>query len=919
MKTNAQKFDWATQFSSTHDDQVYSICTDANGNVYTTGSYFTLQDFDSGPGTFTLTTFGYEDIFITKHDSDGNFVWAKHVGGSGHDIGKCIKVDAFGNIYVSGIHHGGDFDPGPSSYGLVPSNFGGDATFILKLDINGNFVWAHTFTSFYAVTVSSLTLGNYGEVYITGFFTGTVDFDPDTPVYNLSSLTTSNSNAYILKLDNSGNFIWAKKFGENKNTLGKSIKIANNNDVFVIGDFLGTVDFDPNVGIVNLTSHNSLNPDCFILKLDSAGNLKWVKQIGATSATSGGVYGYSLNYSQTENLYISGSFSDAATDFDPGNSIVNLQSIGIFILKLDTSGKFKWVKGIIGGFNPNRVSLSESCLDNYENIYTTGGFENNIDFNPGFGTNSLSSLYGKDGFILKLDSAGNFNWVNQICSSIGNSLPREGTSICTGPNNKVLSAGYFVYQTDFNSSPAPQDTLYMTSGNFFGTYYKDSYIYCAKQDNCSGFTLLVNSSTNVSCNSQGVANATAINGTFPLSYSWNTVPPTPSNTAVFNGSGIYSLTVIDSNLCSRSTSLLVNAPTTNAGFDLDANIVASSFRPGFTADVWIDAYNGGCIPKNGQLKVILSNFFNYNNANIPPDFISGDTLIWNFSSLIFDSAHIVSHIIGTVDVSAQIGNSVCFKTIITPFFGDSNASNNYKTYCYPIINGYDPNIKSVYPAGECADNFVLKNQKLTYSVKFQNTGNSNAININVLDSLDSDFDLNTLKVIASSHPLITEVLPGNVLKFKFNNIMLPDSAANEELSHGYLIYEITPFANLSENTEVKNRANIYFDFNPPINTNQVKNKLISVIPDCNLTVTIEENQKKTAYIYPNPTNDYLIIENVSTSSIIKIYDMIGKLIVKQKSNSSKCIIDTSNLQDGIFLVDITEGNESTKTKIIVRR
>ena len=98
---------------------------------------------------------------------------------------------------------------------------------------------------------------------------------------------------------------------------------------------------------------------------------------------------------------------------------------------------------------------------------------------------------------------------------------------------------------------------------------------------------------------------------------------------------------------------------------------------------------------------------------------------------------------------------------------------------------------------------IANNQNMTYTIRFQNTGNSVAYDIYILDTLDSDLDISSLQTIGSSHTMTTEILSNNVLKFKFNNTNLPDSNANEPLSHGYLIYKVGQYPNLSIGTKIK--------------------------------------------------------------------------------------------------------------------
>jgi hypothetical protein len=136
-------FAWAKSFGSATYDEGWSIANDASGNVYTTGRFTSTVDFDPSPSTFTLAAVGQQDIFITKFDPSGNFVWAKSIGGNADDRGYSINIDNSGNILVTGIFVGlVDFDPSPATFTL--NSFGGtqEDVFILKLNSSGNFVWA---------------------------------------------------------------------------------------------------------------------------------------------------------------------------------------------------------------------------------------------------------------------------------------------------------------------------------------------------------------------------------------------------------------------------------------------------------------------------------------------------------------------------------------------------------------------------------------------------------------------------------------------------------------------------------------------------------------------------------------------------------------------------------------------------------
>ena len=206
--TNAQTFslEWANSMGGSMDDEVYSIATDASGNVYTTGYFKDTVDFDPSSGVFNLISNGLSDIFIQKLDANGNFVWAKQMGGISTDKGVSISIDSIGNVYSTGYFQNTvDFDPSSSIFDLTTN--GSYDIYIQKLDANGNFVWVKQIGGLGdGDNGKSITIDAGGNIYTTGSFQFTVDFDPGPGVFNLSA-TSGYTNMFIQKLDNSGNFI----------------------------------------------------------------------------------------------------------------------------------------------------------------------------------------------------------------------------------------------------------------------------------------------------------------------------------------------------------------------------------------------------------------------------------------------------------------------------------------------------------------------------------------------------------------------------------------------------------------------------------------------------------------------------------------------------------------------------------------
>lgn len=164
-----QEYEWAKVTGGAQDDEVKSITVDGSGNVLTTGVFKGTVDFDPGSGVFNLTAVGNYDVFVQKLDATGNFLWAIKVGGGGLDIGKAIAVDATGNSYITGRFTGTavDFDPSPG--GVFQMTAASQDIYILKLDVNGGFLWAKKMGGLFADMARSIAVDGMSNVYITGY------------------------------------------------------------------------------------------------------------------------------------------------------------------------------------------------------------------------------------------------------------------------------------------------------------------------------------------------------------------------------------------------------------------------------------------------------------------------------------------------------------------------------------------------------------------------------------------------------------------------------------------------------------------------------------------------------------------------------------------------------------------------------
>lgn len=355
--------------------------------------------------------------------------WAKTFGGSTLDNAVFTTTDAVGNVYTSGYCTGtADLDPGTgtSNYTTVGSwDF-----YVQKLSSSGTFIWGKGFGGFNYESAQSIAVDASGNVYICGFFQGNLDFDPGSGSHAISS--TGADDAYLLKLDASGNFLWVRTFGSSIGYEdGVSIALDNSGNIYFTGFYWTTVDFDPDTATtLNFTSAGQA--DIFITKFDPSGDLLWAESIGGVGNDTPS----RLTVSNAGNLYLIGLYENTA-DLNPGTGTNNFTSVGsedVFVLKLDNAGNYSWANSLggVGGENGTGIDV-----DPMENIYIAGAFWYTTDFDPGAGTLNITSMGADDVFVQKLNSSGAHVWT-KICGGTGAELA-YGLSV--DPQGNVFVTG----------------------------------------------------------------------------------------------------------------------------------------------------------------------------------------------------------------------------------------------------------------------------------------------------------------------------------------------------------------------------------------------------------------------------------------------------------------------------------------------
>ncbi len=479
------KLDWAYELSGDNSSSYssgHSIALDKSGNVYSLGTFGNGKtDFDPGFDSFFLSqAINAGSLFILKKDVANNFKWVRSIvsyqnlGGSNVnyiDHIAPIAVDDSGNTYLTGTFTGTiDFDPSSVVQNLYSSN---GRVFILKINTDGNLIWAKQLSG--QIDSNSIIIDQSGYVYLGGSFVDALaDFDPGTIIYHLP--LAGNGSAFILKLSNAGDFIWAKAIGGTNYTRANSIATDLSGAVYIAGSFPFTQDFDPGSGVYNLTAilssqaGGAVQLDGFVCKLDSSGNFAWAKRMGGNvedGATS-------LKVDKYGNAYVAGYFRDTAT-FTPNATPISIAAAGdqdVFLTKINSTGNFIWIKRIGGPLRDEIVSLD---IDTLGGLYIMGNFYGTADFDPGISNYNLHATSSADIYIAKTDTAGNFLWARNMGNNDTQGTDDVAKGIAVSPGGDLFSIGNFDGTVDFDPDTSVLNiTAQIYSDNCFMLKWKQN-------------------------------------------------------------------------------------------------------------------------------------------------------------------------------------------------------------------------------------------------------------------------------------------------------------------------------------------------------------------------------------------------------------------------------------------------------------
>jgi hypothetical protein len=870
-----------------------------------------------------------------NHLSSQTFEWVGMINGG---YIASVSHDPFENLYCGGTTTSSI----PTILGLPFGNFPHhEAGLILKLKPDKSIDWYKSFPSNTINSVVQIIYSTHAGLWISGQFIDSISLDGYT---FYSPLLTSH---YIAKLDpQNGTVLWASAAIASNQQQYFSMSISNHGDIVVSSSFEGTFNF------LNQTVQSTGQSDIAIMKLDKFGNWLWTKQINGSGTENISTV---TKFDNSGDMYLSGKTYSSNTLVISGTTYQLPATTGdlSFILKLDTQGNLVWINYVRGSFN----SVSDVMPDHDGNLYFIGTIMSAVNFGPiyvtfpftghrgclgklnslgqfcwvkHFGTNVPQHNHTTILTTLNLSSdnniyvGGSFYYVVAFDSFV---LSTSGSDaqLCmakTDTSGNVIwanNANGNGYSMIHNISLSDSENI-IALGTISGTHYLGNFQCVATNQNNNGFISSVTKNANritgrlfFDQNSSGVFDA----GDIPIPgkglHINNTQGIYLTNTFgqynCFVGTGTYSVvppstiqyytlnSLQPANLQFQSWGLQASCDLTYIPVsyvnDLELHLTAIN-APSLTNPVYyrLDYINRGTNPiPNASIQCILDTGMTLISTNPPASHQHGDTLIWDLGYLnLFANGYVEITSIWTSFGNA--GDSVHFNAEISPVQGDTTPENNTCKNVSFLLMAYDPNYKEVSIESLYPDE-LLATPWLVYTIHFQNLGNAPAKDVVIIDTFSNLLNLPTIEMLAASHEYEFNIEGNGVGKFRFKNIILPDSASDPIGSCGFVKFQVKPNSQIPSGNTIQNVADIYFDFNEPVRTNWANTYISYPLQN------MKDLSDQIIKIFPNPVyNGQFSIQlpSHSGSANLKMYSTQGKLL-KEQSWSDIHNLEILNIQN----------------------
>ena len=939
---------WEKAYGDSDSDGLFDLINTADGGLITVGH----KQQTSYPNLY--------DLYILKTDADGEEDWSQSISKNSSSIfAKSILPTADGGYIIGGTLIGDDVSRG----------------YILKTDALGNFEWDAISPQDSVTGIRAFEMDN-GEFILTGnieiyhptmpgdltdqdFYWMRVSANGQTILMEdwyggdffersygaaatddngiiMAGITNSfgmgHYDAYLIKLDSLGDTVWTRTHGSEFAELIFSISACADGNFILAGES------------EKLTPESE---DVLLVKINPAGDTLWwvinekpgLESATGVKATADGGY-----------VITGGVRSNLSSDRN------------VFLLKTDADGQEQWKKDF-GGINSD------------------GGNEVLEVPNEGFAIAGFTHSYGAgsaDGYLIRTD----FSGISNSCYISGN-VHTNFNNTCIPDNIDSNVENYIVEiagtATYFGTTDADGNYLVPVSAGSYNVRLINPspyWVLCEDSIDVSVTGTFDTASVNFSMYADTICSLMQVDLTtlglrrcFENSYTvkYNNLGTAPADPATVDVTFDPYLLIDSASI--PWTSQVGNTYTFDLGFvdvleggefkvffevDCDSTVLGQTHCS--EAHIYPDEFclppdpnwDGASIELNAECKgdsiLFTINNIGSGDMNTPLEFIViEDVIIGYQGEFLLDSGQDTTIVVPASGATLRMqadqspghpGNSK--PCVSVEGCGDVNFSTGFiiqyplndadlfiDTDCRENTGSFDPNDKQGFPMGYGSQHFIEPNTDIEYLIRFQNTGTDTAFIVQIRDTLSSYLNAASVEPGASSHPYRFELYGNGVLKFTFDDIMLPDSNVNEPASHGFVKFRIRQNRNLEIGTVIENSAGIYFDYNEPIITNTTFHTIglnfISVDPPIVDDVN-EQNSLSSILVYPNPFMDKATfeLENVNGNRFdFSLFDAAGRLVSTAEFRGNKFQFDRSGLPAGVYFFRIIESNDTIYTGKIV--
>ncbi len=935
----AQEYYGTTTFGSNSIEIPYRSAMDSQGNVYSAGIY-------SGTITVGSTSItwagGNADGFLTKFDNDGNPIWVKGFGGQADDVALDVAIDANDNLYITGYFQGAgalafDADPGPGVFLLEQlSPFLTRDCFIIKLDSNGDFVWAKQVSNpagFANEDSKSIEVDSSGNVYIGGSY-NYADFDPDPVAENILFSTGggNSTDGFLLKLDTDGNFVWVKTFDSTGLVQVVDMEFDTDEDLLITGRFRNTVDLDPNAGNAPFTSNG--NDDMFMAKLSSDGDFIWGQSFGGSGNDA-----VSTIKSLPSGIYVGGEFV-GTVDLDPtagDNTFVSAGFSDAFLSKFDTDGNYEY-SYVLGGDTTNFENFYDIKEGVNGNIYATGQFSGTTDFDNSAAEALVTANGMSDNFLMEITTTGEYlnHW------TIGGNNIENNHQLFFNNNNEILTIGGF-RSPDADFNPFAGEDIISTTGNY-DAFFSRYNVFNNGNDSCEGAIAVacgdVISGETINDTDSG---GNAANDEF---YSF-----TGTGTAQLVTVSLCSGTDFDTVVriyedCTLANEIAVNDDS--CGLQSEVTFLSDG-----TSTYFIMVEGFGSASGNFSMVVSCEALAVNDECENALPIACGETVTGSTANATFDAS---APGCGGVDITAP---GVWYE------FTDN--SGLITDYTISLCSGTDYDSKLTVYSGTCGA-LVCETANddacgLQSEVSFQSDGNTTYyILVHGFGSATGNFSLNVdCTPVPPPNDMIVNAIDVDQLGFPYTDIAVPMPAATIENGNpngcdltgaNGVWYKFTTNVDGNADATIVSPAgasSVTFytadDENATEadltlvdqNSNQcgpgtsssiftLANQTYYVfvlntggITDIQINTTIlgvEDNILDGFSFYPNPTSDVANLKAASTIENATVYNLLGQKVVEMNNSSNTMQLNVSSLSTGTYIMKVTVNGKVGTYKMI---